>query len=119
MGDDGAEPLARKPGVEVEGGRLDLEGGLTQFGQVEIDRMVRRRTNRGRYARKHRQRRTMDMPGADQLHPRMTPHDGREVARVKEVLAVHVPDAGLERRVVQEQQRGTVRRRRQRRVKPL
>jgi hypothetical protein len=80
MGNDGAESLARKPGVEVEGGRLDLEGGLAQFGQIEIDGMVRGRADRGRHARKHGQCRAMDMPRCDQLHAGMTAHDGREIA---------------------------------------
>src|SRR4051812_16467969 len=51
MGYDVAVPIARKPAMEVEGGRLDLEGGLAQFGQVEIDGMVRGRADRGRHAR--------------------------------------------------------------------
>src|SRR5439155_26730169 len=46
MGDEGAESVARKPAMEMEGGRLDLEGGFAQLGQVEIDGMVRGRADR-------------------------------------------------------------------------
>src|SRR6187399_1521349 len=105
MGHDSAIPLARKPAVEMEGGWLNLEGGLTEFGQIEIDRVVRSRADRGRHARKHGQCRTMDMPRCDQLHAGMAAHDGCELARVEEVLAVHVPNACLERRMVQKQER--------------
>ena len=85
MGHDGAESLAWKPAMEVEGGRLDLEGGLAQFGQIEIDGMVRGRADRGRHARKHGQCRAMDMPRCDQLHAGVTAHDGREIACVEEI----------------------------------
>src|SRR6185436_686887 len=96
MGYDIPVPLARKPGVEVKGGWLDLEGGFTPFGEIKIDGMVRGRADRGRHTRKHRQCRAMDMPCCDQLHAGMTAHDGCEIARVEEILAVHVPDARLE-----------------------
>ena len=108
MSYDSAVPFARKPGVEVEGGRLDLEGGFAQFGQIEIDGMVRGWADRGRHARKHGQRRAMDMPRCDQLHAGMTAHDGREITRVEEILAVHVPNARLEWGMVQKQQRWPV-----------
>ena len=36
MGYDVAVPLARKPGVEVEGGRLDFEGRRAPFGQIDF-----------------------------------------------------------------------------------
>ena len=98
MGHDRAESLAWKPAMEVEGGRLDLEGGLPQFGQIEIDGMVRGWTDRGRHARKHGQCRTMDMPRCDQLQAGMTAHDGRKIACVEEILAVHVPNPATEDR---------------------
>src|SRR3954462_7328348 len=119
MGHNRAEPIARKPAMEVEGGRLDLEGGLAQLGQIEIDGMVRRWTDCGRHARKHGQRCAMDMPRGDQLHAGMTAHDGREIARVKEILAVHMPNACPEWGMVQKQQCGTVGRRSQSSIKPL
>src|SRR6185295_9858239 len=119
MGDNRAESLARKPAMEVEGGRLDLEGGFTPFGQIEIDGMVRGRADRGRHTRKHGQCRAMDMPRCDQLHAGMTAHDGREIARVEEILAVHVPNACLERRMMQKQERRPVGRRSQHPVEPL
>ena len=103
MGDDVAKSLAGKPGVEMEGGRLDLERWLAQFRQIQIDGVIWRGTNRGRHARKHRQGRAMNMAGGDQLHARMTSDDGGKFAGIEKILAVHVPDAGLERRVVQEQ----------------
>jgi len=37
MRDDRAKPFTRKPGVQVEGRRLDLERWLAQLGQIEID----------------------------------------------------------------------------------
>ena len=74
MGDDGPEALSRKPGVEMEGRRLDLEGGFAQLRQVEIDRMIGGRADCGRHARKHGQCRAMDMPRGDQLHAGMTTH---------------------------------------------
>ena len=46
MGHEVAESLARKPGVEVEGRRLDLEGRLAQFCEVEVDGMIGRRADR-------------------------------------------------------------------------
>src|SRR2546429_3690710 len=119
MGHDVAESLARKPAMEMEGGRLDLEGGFAQLGQIEIDGMVRGWADRGRHARKHSQCRAMDMPRCDLLHAGMTAHDGREFACVEKILAVHMPNARLERRMVQKQQRRPIGRRRQSSIKPL
>src|SRR6185312_6766700 len=119
MGYDAAIPLARKPGVEVEGGRLNLEGGLAQFGQIEIDGMVRGRADRGRHACKHGQCGAMDMARCDQLNTGMTAHGRGQIGRIEEVLAVHVPDPRLERWMMQKQQRRTIGRRSQRLVKPL
>src|SRR5829696_7968308 len=119
VGHDRAESLAWKPAMEVKGRRLDLEGGLAQLGQIEIDSMVRGRADRGRHARKHRQRRAMDMPRCDQLHAGMTAYDGREIACVEEILAVHMPNAHPERGMVQKQQRRPVGRRSQSSIKPL
>jgi hypothetical protein len=48
----------------------------------------------------------------------MTPNDEGEFARVEEILAIHVPDTGLERRMMQKQQRWPIGRSRQYRVKP-
>jgi hypothetical protein len=50
-------------------------------------------------------------PGGDQLQPRMAPDDSRKFAGIEQILAVHMPDAGLERRIVQKQQRRPARRR--------
>ena len=46
MRNDAAESLARKPGVEMQCRRLDLERWLAQFCQIQIDRVIWRRTNR-------------------------------------------------------------------------
>ena len=119
MGNNRAESLARKPAMEVEGGRLDLEGGFAQFGQIEVDGMVRGRTDRGRHTRKHGQCSAMDMPRCDQLHAGVTAHDERKFVCVEEILAVHVPNARLERGMVQKQQRRPVGRRSQSSIKPL
>ena len=48
----------------------------------------------------------MDVAGGDQLRARMAFDDGGQLAGIEEKLAVHVSDAGLERRMVQEQERG-------------
>lgn len=103
MGDDVAKSLAGKPGVEMKGGRLDLERWLSQFPEIQIDGVIWRGTNRGLDAGKHRQGRAMNMTGGDQLHPRMPSDDGGKLAGIEKILAVHVPDTSLERRVVQEQ----------------
>src|SRR4029079_12593484 len=108
MSDQGAEALAGKPGVKVKSGRLHLERGRAEFSEIKIDRVVRRRTDRGRNTRKHRQRRPVNMAGRDELHARMTPDDGFESGAFKLMLALHVRDAGLERRMMQKQQRGPV-----------
>ncbi len=71
--------------------------------QIEIDRMVGRRADRGRHAGEHRQRRAVNMAGGDQSHARMAPNDRREFAGVEQVLGIHVPDTGDEWRMVQEQ----------------
>ena len=42
-----AESLPRKPAVEMKGRRLDLERWLAQLFQIQIDRVIRRRANRG------------------------------------------------------------------------
>lgn len=46
MGDDVAQAFIRKPAVQMKGRRLDLERGLAQFGEIEIDRVIWRRTDR-------------------------------------------------------------------------
>src|SRR5258708_6681438 len=103
VGDDAAKTLARKPDVQMKGRRLDLERRRAQFRQIEVDRMVWRRTNRGRNAGKRRERRAMDVAGGDQLHARMALDDIRKLVGILEILSVHVPDAGFERRMMQEQ----------------
>ena len=47
MGNEAAESLAGKPGVEMEGRRLDLERGFAQFGQIEVHGVIGRRADRG------------------------------------------------------------------------
>src|SRR6185312_14866997 len=105
MGYNMAVALTGKPGVEVEGGRLDPEGRRAPFDEIEIDRMVGCRADRGWHACKHGQCCAVDVTRCDQLHAGMTAHDRGEVPCVEEVLAIHVPDPGLERRMMQEQQR--------------
>src|SRR5665213_98572 len=48
MGNDTAKSLPWKPGMEMECWRLRLERRLTQLGQIEVDRMIWRRTDRRR-----------------------------------------------------------------------
>src|SRR5207247_3980111 len=109
MGNHAAKSLARKPGVEMKCRRLDLERRLAQFCQIQIDGVIWRRTNRRWDTGEHRQDRAMNVAGGDQLHARMAIDDDGKLAGVEEILTVHVPDAGLERRMVKEQQRRSVR----------
>ncbi len=109
MGNDAAKYLARKPGVEMKCGWLDLERRFAQFCQVQIDGVIWRRTNRRWDTGEHRQDRAMNVAGGDQLRARMAFDNSGKLAGIEEKLAVHVPDAGLERRMVQEQERGPVR----------
>src|ERR1700744_29817 len=99
MRDHTAEPLAWEPAVEAERRRFDLERRFPQMLQIEVNRVIGRGTDCGRHTSKRRQRRTMNMPGSDKLHARMTPHNRRKFTGIDEILAVHVPDAGLERRM--------------------
>ena len=62
---DIAEPLAGKPGVEVEGRRPDLKRRLAQFGQVAVNCMVRCRADRRRDTGKHCQCCAVDLTGGD------------------------------------------------------
>src|SRR5579863_3371238 len=119
MGDDTAKSLSRKPAMEMERWRLHLEGRRAQLGQIEVDRMIWRRTDRRCYARKHRQRRTMNVAGGDQPCAWMPPDDLRQFAGIEEVLAIHMPHAGLERRMMQEQQRRSILRRHKRCLEPV
>ena len=109
MGNHAAKSLARKPGVEMKCRRLDLERRLAQFCQIEIDGVIWRRTNRRLDSGEHRQDRAMNVTGGDQLRARMAFDDSRKLAGIEQILVVHVPDAGLERRMVQKQERGPVR----------
>ena len=67
MGDDAAKALPRKPAVEMKRRRFDLERWLAQVVEIQIDRVIWRRANRGRDTGKHCQRRAMDVAGGDQL----------------------------------------------------
>jgi hypothetical protein len=109
MGNNAAKSLAWKPGVEMKGRRLDLERRLAQFCQVQIDGVIWCWTNRRWDTGEHRQDRAMNVAGSDQLRARMAFDDGGKLAGIEEKLAVHVCDAGLEWRMVQEQERGPFR----------
>src|SRR5207245_4317551 len=102
VSDHAAKVSVRKPAVEMKGRRLDLERGLAQVRQIEIDRMVGRRADRRRHTGEHRQRRAMNMAGGDEFYPRMVADDRRKIIRIEQILAIHVPDTGDERRMVQE-----------------
>ena len=77
-----AEALVRKPAVEMESRRLYLERRLAQLGQIEIDRMIWRWTNRGRDASEHRQGGAMNMARGDQPQARVASDDGCKFARI-------------------------------------
>src|SRR5882757_1284736 len=72
MRDDVAELLSRKPGMEVERRRLDLERRLAQFRQIQINRVIGRGADRRRHARKHGQFGTVNMAGRDEAYTRVT-----------------------------------------------
>src|SRR6266480_3261221 len=73
-------------------------------GKVEIDGVVGCRTDARRNAGKQRRDRAMDVAGADQPYVRMTLDDRGQLRRVTQVLAIHMGNAGLERRMMQEDQ---------------
>lgn len=58
--------VVRKPGVQMEGGRLDPERWLTQMREIEIDGVIRCGTNRAGRAGKHRDDGAMEMAGRNQ-----------------------------------------------------
>src|SRR6202035_1251201 len=68
VGHHAAEPLARKPAVKMKRRRLDLERGVAQLRQIEIDGVIGRRADRGRDTGKHRQGGAMDVTGGDPLY---------------------------------------------------
>jgi len=69
------DPLAGKPGVEVEGRRLDPERRLPEMVEIKVDRVIRRRANRAGNAGEHGHCRAMDMAGGDKLHAGMALDD--------------------------------------------
>ena len=105
MCDEAGKTLTGKPAVQMKGRRLDLERRLSQLRQVEVDGMVGRRTDRGRDAREHRQRSTMDMAVRYKLDAGMPANERRQLFGIAEILVVHVPDTGPERRMVQKEER--------------
>jgi hypothetical protein len=105
MGYDMTEPLTGKPIVEMKSRRLDLERRLAQMVEVEVDRVVWRGTNRAGNTGEHGQCGAMDVAGGDELHARMTANEGGQLSRVGQVLAVHVPDARDEWRMMQKHKR--------------
>src|SRR5258707_840547 len=110
MGHHLAKTLAGKPGMQVKRRRLDLEGRLAQFAEIEIDGMIGRRADGGRDTGKSRERGAMHVARGNELDARMFRDDGRKRAGVEKILPIHVPDAGAEWRVMQEQQRRPLRR---------
>src|ERR1700741_4527434 len=103
MGHEPTKTFARKPGVEVEGRRLDLERWLTPLVEVEVDGVVGSRANRAGDDGEQRKRRAMEVAAGDKPSTRMTPDDRLKFAGVLQVLTVHVPNAGRKRRVMQEE----------------
>ena len=67
--------LPRKPAVQMKRRRFDLERGLAQLREVQIDGMIGRGANRGGDAGEHRQGCAVNVAGGDQLHARMAPDD--------------------------------------------
>jgi hypothetical protein len=49
--------------MEMESRWFDFEGGFAQLRQIEVDRVIGRRADRGGHAGKHGQCRPMDVPG--------------------------------------------------------
>src|SRR5947209_1524478 len=107
MGHEMAAAIIRKPAVQMEGWRLDPERRLSQMREVEVNRGVWRGTDRAGDAGEHRYDRSMKMARCDQPHARMPSYDAGKLGGIAQILAIHVPDPGDERRVVQEQQRRT------------
>ena len=117
MGDETA------PGPHPEMQRA--RGRLHHHRQVPRGREVERELVRGGRARgRHRARepsghRAVDMAARDALHLRMTTHDVGQPAGAREAHRVHRLEAGHERRVVHEQQRGALRGLAESRVEPV
>ena len=105
MGDHATERRARKPDVDMKRWRLDPEGRLAEMAEVEIDRMIRRRADCARPALEGRQCGAMHVARRNQLNARMAPDDPCKVVGIAQILTIHVPDAGLKRRMMHEQQR--------------
>src|SRR5262249_29825028 len=103
--------FARKPGVEMEGRRLDLERWLTQLIEIEVDGVVGSRANRAGNSGEQRERRAMRVAAGDKTSTWVMPDDRFQLARIVQVLAVHVPNAGHKRRMMEEEQRRPIRRR--------
>ena len=108
VGDEMSTRIARKPSMEMKCRRFDPERRHPQLAEIQIDRVVGCRANGGGNSGKHGQHRTMDVPAADQPDARMPPDDLGERIGVEKILRVHVPDAALEGRMVEKQQRRPV-----------
>ena len=91
--------------MEVKRRGLNLERWLPQLRQIKIDRVIGRRTDRGWNSGKYGQSGAVNVTCRNQLHTRMAPDDRRKFGGIQEVLPIHMPNAGLERRMMQEQQR--------------
>jgi hypothetical protein len=97
-----------KPGMKMKSGRLDREGRNERAIEIERDGMIWRRANRRRNARELRQHGPVHMACGDNAHVRVAPDRSREIAGILQVLPIHMLDAGLERRKMQEQKRRTL-----------
>jgi hypothetical protein len=99
-----AESFTWKPAVKMKGRLLHLEGWFAQLGEIKIDGMIWRRTNRGRNVTEHRQHGAMNVAGGDEPDPRIAGDNCSEFVCIMQILAIHVPNPRNERRVMQEQQ---------------
>jgi len=68
--------------MEMKRRGLDLERRLPQLRQIEIDRVIGRRTDGGRDPGKHGQGGAMNVPCGDQLHAWMAPDDRRQFSGI-------------------------------------
>src|SRR5689334_14861769 len=100
MGDDISKAFAGKPDMQMKGRWLHLEGRFAQLREVEVDGMIGGWADGRRHPREHRERRTVDMARCDKLDTGMTSNDLCKLVCIEEVLAIHMPNAGLERRMV-------------------
>ena len=103
--DNAAEVIAGGPDVQMERRRFNCEGRRQARIEIKCDGMIGRRTNRGCRARESRQHGAMHVAGGNEPRAAMTAQNLGKVARIAQVLHIHMGDTGFKRRMMQEKKR--------------